>query len=317
MDSVLLELEKMLNELINNTFNGTGYLFGAAKLICGIGFLVFAYFEGYHQILGEKWDWKKLGAPTAIILGVFFYGTFLGITNSALGLISSAVKQELALDESRFYQKLEDFETDKEQTTSDKYDASLNDMSIETNQVEEEEEKGFISTILEKADKKVESAMLYATYSIFKTLAQIAIMVLLIIRSFFLITLSLFGIFAIALSIYPPLKGSFAAWLQKYINVYLWLPVSYIMEYILLKMISNRHMGDISIGERSSNSILMLISVAAIIGFAMVPVISSWFVNAATVSAASKMKGKASQAGKSAAKAGKKLVRKVATKGLG
>lgn len=324
MEEILSQLDSLLTNLTFDTLSNSG-VFIPAKIIAGVGFLIFAYFEGYSQLLGEKFDWKKLGAPLAIILGISFYGTFLGMTNSLLNNISSGIKSQLNLTEDRFYNKLENYEKLGENKNTSVYDEdyekSLNKISVKTNKDDEilkDDEPGFFKSIIQDTNRSIEVGIQKIIYKLFKGIAQIAIMILLIIRAFFLITLSIFGIFSIAFSIYPPLKGSFATWLQKYINVYLWLPISYIMEYILLQVFSGMKLGaEYGSSDDYSNLVLLLISLAAIIGFAMVPVISGWFLSAATVSAASKLKSKTEGLGKKTQELGKKLAKKSVTGGLG
>lgn len=324
MEEILVLLDQILNKITFDTLANSG-IYSAAKIIAGVGFLIFAYFEGYGQLIGKEWDWAKMGPPLAIILGIMFYGTFLGATNSLLNTITTSVKTQLNLTEDRFYSKLENYENSgkgKQSSTYDEdYEKSIKKISIRTskdNNLIESEEPSFFKSIIQDTSKTIEVGLQKMVYHLFKSLAQIAIMILLIIRAFFLITLSIFGIFSIAFSIYPPLKGSFATWLQKYINVYLWLPVSYIMEYILLQVFSQMKLGaEIGSGENYSNLVLLLISLAAIIGFAMVPVLSGWFLSAATVSAASKLKNKGEKIGEKAKKVGQKLAKKAITSGLG
>ncbi|WP_064968134.1 hypothetical protein [Tenacibaculum ovolyticum] len=319
MEEIVQLLETILTKTTLETISNSGIL-SAAKIIAGIGFLIFAYFEGYHQLLGEKFDWKKLGAPIAIIFGIFFYGTFLSITNNVLGVISSSIKSQLNLTENRFYEKLDNYENDNNKVYDEEYESSLKDVSAKTDVddklIKEDGNKSFFEGLVQDSAKSLEIGLMNVMFQFFKGIAQIAIMILLIIRAFFLITLSIFGIFSIAFSIYPPLKGSFSTWLQKYVNVFLWLPVSYIMEFILLQVFSTVELGTTDLSSSFSNLILLLISLSSIIGFAMVPVLSGWFLSAATVSAASKLKGKSKNIGDGAKKLGKKLARKAVTGGL-
>ena len=159
--------------------------------------------------------------------------------------------------------------------------------------------------------------ILEAFYEIIHFLGVIAIIILNVVRTFFLIVLSIFGIFVLAFSMYPGLENSFMQWLQKYINVYLWLPISYILQGLISKLFTKVKPDVASsiftatseeISNSSNNVVIALIGLCSIVSFATVPTLSSWLINASTNALGSKVKGKAMDVGKTAQQAGKAAV---------
>mgnify|MGYP000692488013 CR=1 FL=1 len=149
--------------------------------------------------------------------------------------------------------------------------------------------------------------LLEAFYDIVHFLGVIAIIILNVVRTFFLIVLSIFGIFVIALCMYPGLESSFYQWLQKYINVYLWLPISYILQGLISKIFMKINpdqatniffASEQELNNAGSNVTLGLVGICSIVSFVTVPTLSSWLINAATTALGSKVKGKAMNAGK-------------------
>ncbi len=119
-------------------------------------------------------------------------------------------------------------------------------------------------------------------------------MVLNVIRGFYLIILTIFGIFVIALSTFPSLEGSFAQWISKYINVYLWLAIGFVLQGVLFRL--QKFLADSPSNEfhGGTNIFSLLVAVCTIVGFIAVPSISSWLINAATNGASGKMSNTAS-----------------------
>ena len=132
-----------------------------------------------------------------------------------------------------------------------------------------------------------------------RMLADLALIILNVIRYFFLIVLSMFGIFVIALSSFPTLEGSFSQWLTKYINVYLWLAIGYILKSILTRVELLANVKALNqqyeIETAGSSMISLLINLCTIIGFLSIPTLSSWMINAATNGVGSKMAQSAKQ----------------------
>jgi len=108
-----------------------------------------------------------------------------------------------------------------------------------------------------------------------------------VVRTFFLIILSIFGPLAFAFSLFDVLRHSLANWLAKYINVFLWLPVANIFgsiigqiqqEMIKLDIAQVKATGQTVFGP--SDTAYMIFLIMAIAGYFTVPGIANYIVRA-------------------------------------
>jgi conjugative transposon TraJ protein len=106
------------------------------------------------------------------------------------------------------------------------------------------------------------------------------------VRTFFLIVLTLLGPLVFAFSVYDGFHNTLTSWLARYINVYLWLPVSDILTGILTKIRILILRGDIaqlqdpSFISDGSTAVYIIFMLIGIVGYFCVPSISNWIVQA-------------------------------------
>lgn len=324
MNEFLEYINGILADLVNDFSAHAGVFLIPAKIIAGIGAIIAVYMVYKKSVTdGEKVNMNEIYRIFALYLGILFYGTFIGLINAPLNLMSNSIKS-VAIDEtSNTDDFFDSFHTDKESDKSiannQDYNNTLNDYINQSERelgvsLEEEVEQGFGDKIIEIFNpsnlyEQIQSYLIEAFFNVIHFLGVIAILVLNVIRSFFMIVLTYFGIFVLALSMYPGLQNSFFQWLQKYINVFLWLPISYILQGVISKMFTYFQTANpISTGGIAaslSNTTIALVGLCSIIGFATVPTMSSWLINAATSTVGSKLKQKAGgaiQQGKGALK---------------
>jgi len=316
-----LEYINTLLESIVSDFNGDASSFlGPAKLIAGLGALIGVYMVYKKAVTdGEGINMNEIWRMSALALGIAFYGTFISLINAPLKLMSESIKSVAissseATDDFFDSYSFEDMgRIDHQFQESDKEEAQLNALinkgEVALGLTETEEEDSTLGSAIKSyfsgpsIGDKIQLYMMEAVYNIFHFLGVMAIIVLNVIRSFFLIVLIYFGIFVMAFSMYPGLQNSFFQWLQKYINVYLWLPISYILQGMISKMFTYfraDYVGLIPSSQTESlnamnNGIVAIIGVCSIVAFATVPTMSAWLINASTTAAGSKLKQKASQ----------------------
>jgi len=326
MDSILEHVNSLLAEILAEITSGTSQYIGVAKIIAGVGALILLHMT-FSQIMSGKVEESInnfLKRIFLIGLGITFYGTFLSFVNTPLDLMSNSIKKVVAEDNDRTNNYFETYSFDNQNSFSnnEETDAEIKDLLNEADAVlgiQEEEDEGGISSVFMGVfngtyQDNVRLWILEAFYKIIHWLGVIAIIILNVVRTFFLIVLSTFGIFVIAFSMYPGLENSFYQWLQKYINVYLWLPISYILQGLISRLFTYVNPDTAStvftatpdeMVNASNNMLIALVGLCSIVAFATVPTLSSWLINAATNSLGSKVKGKAMDAGKTISKAGK------------
>lgn len=336
MNDFLNYVNELLNNLVTDFTGQTGSFIVPAKIIAGIGALIAIYMVFKKSVTeGEKINMNEVYRVGALALGIIFYGTFISFINAPLNLISESIKtvsvnQTNATDS--FFESYQFGEQSQNNTTSneahdteisDLINESENDLGVSSTEVGEEYSIGeTISSLFSPMNiyANIQTYIAEAIFNVIHFLGVIAIIVLNVIRSFFLIVLTYFGIFVFAISIYPGLQNSFFQWLQKYINVYLWLPISYILQGMISKMFTyfNAVNPLTTDGQLANfnNGLIGLVGLCSIIGFATVPTMSSWLINAATSGAGSKLKQKATSAAQQGTSMAKKAAAAKATGGV-
>lgn len=115
-------------------------------------------------------------------------------------------------------------------------------------------------------------------------LFEVAALLIDVIRVFYLIVLAIIGPIVFALSIYDGFQHLLTVWLARYINVFLWLPVANIFGSIIAKIQelmvnpANRNMPFVPISL--SDWAYMLFLLIGIVGYATVPSVANYIVNA-------------------------------------
>lgn len=335
MDFITI-IETQLDDVLTDLTSGTGMFVSSAKTIAYLALVVASFFTFYDKVtLGDNYTYGKFLVKVLLVaLGISFYGTFISIINAPLQLISSEVKEMAYTNVNSAHNYFQDYQkgNDAPPPANEKHDERLAKYAGETsfyqdgynNDITEEEEGGvwttikdntLIGTLVGDPMTKFQAMTTEAILYIINFIGKGAIVVLNVVRTFFLVVLIIFGIFVIPLSVFPTLENTFSQWLTKYINVYLWLPISYILLGIINKLftyikvdIYSQLDGAITSGSSStdilalgsSNMVVALIGLCSFVGFATVPTMSSWLVNATTASMGSKIKGKGQGAMKGA-----------------
>lgn len=310
VEDINLLLETILNDFVNNT----GNFLLSAKLIAGIGAIIMGFIT-YRKIM---MDGDVNGAINAFVIrcflvgfGIMFYGTFLKMVNAPLNLMTAQVKQ-ISLDQ---YETTTNIFTERITNPDDgmsensDHDKKIAQLLNEENTAssDDAESEGVLSAVL-NIGEQITGVFQQIVFQTLMFIASTALIILNVVRTFFLIVLSLFGIFVIALSMYPGLEGSFGQWLQKYINIYIWLAIAYILDGVLSRLFEMHASFNAANPATTLNGgFIMILALCAIISYATVPTMASWLVNASTNGMASKVKGKGEAMGQA--------IKKAATKG--
>ena len=103
-----------------------------------------------------------------------------------------------------------------------------------------------------------------------------------VLRTFYLIVLSLLGPIAFAISIFDGFQNTLVQWFSKYISIYLWLPISDLFSAIIarLQTLSLQHDAEMMAQDYNwyfdmSNSINLIFILVAICGYLCIPSIAS------------------------------------------
>lgn len=328
MNELLNYVNTLLNDVVNDMSGDYSSFLFSAKIIAGIGALIAVFLTWNESVTkAEGINMNEIWRISALALGIMFYGSFLNLINMPLNLISNNTKVFVSKQTKSTDNFFESYDFNKHQkpvfVTDSKKEEKINEIlnnsgggnpsdSQKSNKDTNKDNGwgGFVMDVFTGGSlrDKAQMYLIEGLFNFLHFLGVIAIIVLNVIRSFLLIVLSFFGIFVLAFSVYPPLKGSFVKWLEKYINVFLWLPISYILQGFISKLFTYFRSAHVSFGSTqtdlinsTNNTVLALVGICSLVAFATVPTISSWLISAATNAAGSKIKNKATQGAQKAA----------------
>lgn len=122
---------------------------------------------------------------------------------------------------------------------------------------------------------------------ILELMFQAAGLVIDTIRTFFLVVLSILGPIAFAISVWDGFQSTLTQWICRYIQVYLWLPVSDMFSTVLAKiqvlMLQSdieRMQADPNFSLDSSDGVYIVFMIIGIIGYFTIPTVSGWIIQA-------------------------------------
>ncbi|MFC0318642.1 conjugative transposon protein TraJ [Olivibacter oleidegradans] len=107
------------------------------------------------------------------------------------------------------------------------------------------------------------------------------------IRTFNMVVLSILGPLVFGLAVFDSFQNSLVAWLSRFINVYLWLPVANLFGTIIGRI--QQKMLELDIGQihdagdtffSSTDTAYMIFMIIAIVGYFTVPSVAGYIVNA-------------------------------------
>jgi len=286
-------IDNLLSKMQQDFINDSSQFLLIARIVAGLGLIVSMHFTFFKMMNSDSESMVKfLSKYMFIFLGLFYYPTFINVINVPLNAIGKSIKAIAVADDDKitaYYEQRTPKTTASPENDAEK-DAELAGYMNENGEEGESETSEMITTTSNN-NGFIQNAIVNAISNVLLSISNVAVLVLNIVRTFFLIVLTVFGIFVIALSAYPTLEGSFSQWLQKYINVFLWLPIGYILQGILLKL----QLAYIEVNPEDAGGdfslMTILISLCSLIGFATIPTLSSWMINAGTNGMASKLKG--------------------------
>ena len=268
---------------------------GVAKGLAGLGALFYVAVRVWQSLArAEAIDVYPLLRPFALGLCILFFPTIvLGTMNSVLSPIVQGVHG--ILEEQTF-----DMNEYREQKDKLEYEAMMRNPETAYLVSNEEfdkqlEELGWSpSDMVTMAGMYIDRGMYNMKKSIrdffreiLELLFQAAALVIDTVRTFFLVVLAILGPIAFALSVWDGFQNTLTQWICRYIQVYLWLPVSDMFSTILAKiqvlMLQSdieRMQADPNFSLDSSDGVYIIFMIIGIIGYFTIPTVAGWIIQA-------------------------------------
>ena len=268
---------------------------GVAKGLAGLGALFYVAVRVWQSLArAEAIDVYPLLRPFAIGLCILFFPTIvLGTMNSVLGVIVQGTHS--ILEEQTF-----DMEKYREQKDRLEYEAMMRTPETAYLASDEEFDRQIDELGWSPSDMITMTGMYMdrAAYNIkksvrdwFRELLELmfaaAALVIDTLRTFFLVVLSILGPVAFAFSVWDGFHSTLSAWFSRYIQIYLWLPVSDLFSTILAKiqilMLQNdieAMQADPNFSVEASNGVYIVFLVIGIVGYFTIPTVAGWIIQA-------------------------------------
>jgi conjugative transposon TraJ protein len=296
-------LQSVLDQVYEDMIPLCSRLIGVARGIAGFAALWYIASRVWRQIAAaEPIDFYPLLRPFALGLAVLLFPAVLSLMNGVLQPIVSAtggmvkdsnkaiatlLKQKAeAVKNSRTWQMYvgEDGNGDREKW----YKYTHPTESGSSN------EEGMIESLgndmkfwMDKQSYNFRNSIKQWMSEVLQVLYEAAALCINTIRTFYLIVLAILGPLVLGFAVFDGFQHTLTVWIARYVNVFLWLPVSNIFGSILGKVQENMLKIDItqvqSSGDTffsSTDTAYLIFMVIGIIGYFTVPGVANYIVHA-------------------------------------
>ena len=268
---------------------------GVAKGIAGLGALFYVAYRVWQSLArAEPIDVFPMLRPFAIGLCIMFFPTV--VLGTLSGVLSPIVQGTAKMLEAETL----DMNEYREQKDKLEYEAMKRNPETAYLVSNEEfdkqlEELGWLpDDLVTMAGMYIERSMYQMKKSVrdffrelLELLFQAAALVIDTLRTFFLVVLSILGPIAFAISVWDGFQSTLTQWICRYVQVYLWLPVSDMFSTILAKiqvlMLQSdieRMQADPNFSLDSSDGVYIVFMIIGIIGYFTIPTVSGWIIQA-------------------------------------
>lgn len=286
-------LHQILRELYVKMVPLCGDLIGVAKGIAGLGALFYVAAKVWQALArAEPIDVYPLLRPFAIGLCIMFFPLVLDMIN---GVMSPVVKGCHAMMESQTFD-MNKYREQKDRlereamlrnpetawlVSDEAMDKEINELGIGSRSL------GVMAGMyVERGWFSMKQSVRKMFQDFLELVFQSAALIIDVIRTFFLIVLSILGPIAFAISVYDGFQSTLTQWLTRYITVYLWLPVSDLFSTILAKIQVLMMQKDIeeltdpNFIPDSSSGVYIVFLIIGIIGYFTIPTVAGWIIQA-------------------------------------
>ena len=268
---------------------------GVAKGIAGLGALFYVAYRVWQSLArAEPIDVFPMLRPFAIGLCIMFFPTVvLGTLSGVLSPIVQGTAQMLeaeTLDMNEYREQKDKLEYEAMKrnpetaylVSNEEFDKQLEELGWSP-----EDLVTMTGMYIERSMYQMKKGVREFFRELLELLFQAAALVIDTLRTFFLVVLSILGPIAFAISVWDGFQSTLTQWICRYVQVYLWLPVSDMFSTILAKiqvlMLQSdieRMQADPNFSLDSSDGVYIVFMIIGIIGYFTIPTVSGWIIQA-------------------------------------
>ena len=268
---------------------------GVAKGIAGLGALFYVAYRVWQSLArAEPIDVFPMLRPFAIGLCIMFFptvvlGTLSGVLSPIVqGTAKMLETETLDMNEYREQKDKLEYEAMKRNpetaylVSNEEFDKQLEELGWSPDDL-----VTMAGMYIERSMYQMKKGVRDFFRELLELLFQAAALVIDTLRTFFLVVLSILGPIAFAISVWDGFQSTLTQWICRYVQVYLWLPVSDIFSTILAKiqvlMLQSdieRMQADPNFSLDSSDGVYIVFMIIGIIGYFTIPTVSGWIIQA-------------------------------------
>ena len=268
---------------------------GVAKGIAGLGALFYVAYRVWQSLArAEPIDVFPMLRPFAIGLCIMFFptvvlGTLSGVLSPIVqGTAKMLEAETLDMNEYREQKDKLEYEAMKRNpetaylVSNEEFDKQLEELGWSPDDL-----VTMAGMYIEQSMYQMKKGVRDFFRELLELLFQAAALVIDTLRTFFLVVLSILGPIAFAISVWDGFQSTLTQWICRYVQVYLWLPVSDMFSTILAKiqvlMLQSdieRMQADPNFSLDSSDGVYIVFMIIGIIGYFTIPTVSGWIIQA-------------------------------------
>ena len=268
---------------------------GVAKGIAGLGALFYVAYRVWQSLAhAEPIDVFPMLRPFAIGLCIMFFptvvlGTLSGVLSPIVqGTAKMLETETLDMNEYREQKDKLEYEAMKRNpetaylVSNEEFDKQLEELGWSPDDL-----VTMAGMYIERSMHQMKKGVRDFFRELLELLFQAAALVIDTLRTFFLVVLSILGPIAFAISVWDGFQSTLTQWICRYVQVYLWLPVSDMFSTILAKiqvlMLQSdieRMQADPNFSLDSSDGVYIVFMIIGIIGYFTIPTVSGWIIQA-------------------------------------
>ena len=268
---------------------------GVAKGIAGLGALFYVAYRVWQSLArAEPIDVFPMLRPFAIGLCIMFFptvvlGTLSGVLSPIVqGTAKMLEAETLDMNEYREQKDKLEYEAMKRNpetaylVSNEEFDKQLEELGWSPDDL-----VTMAGMYIERSMYQMKKGVRDFFRELLELLFQAAALVIDTLRTFFLVVLSILGPIAFAISVWDGFQSTLTQWICRYVQVYLWLPVSDMFSTILAKiqvlMLQSdieRMQADPNFSLDSSDGVYIVFLIIGIIGYFTIPTVSGWIIQA-------------------------------------
>ena len=266
-----------------------------AKGIAGLGALFYVAYRVWQSLArAEPIDVFPMLRPFAIGLCIMFFPTVvLGTLSGVLSPVVQGTAQMLeaeTLDMNQYREQKDKLEYEAMKrnpetaylVSNEEFDKQLEELGWSPDDL-----VTMAGMYIERSMYQMKKGVRDFFRELLELLFQAAALVIDTLRTFFLVVLSILGPIAFAISVWDGFQSTLTQWICRYVQVYLWLPVSDMFSTILAKiqvlMLQSdieRMQADPNFSLDSSDGVYIVFMIIGIIGYFTIPTVSGWIIQA-------------------------------------